>query len=60
MTHDSPERLTVAQWAEWARICKRDGLDHLIVICLNNAAIRASESDRTVAEMLLEGEPWTP
>jgi hypothetical protein len=53
MTHDSPDRLTVKQWKEWADICKRDGLDHLILICLNNAACQAAESDRTVAEMLL-------
>ena len=54
MTHASPERLTVAQWAEWARICERDGRDDLVLICLNEAAMRASENDRTIAEMLEE------
>ena len=59
-THDSPTRLTVAQWREWAEICRRDGRDDLVLICLNEAAMRASEDGRTLAEMLLDGgEPWT-
>ena len=55
MTHDSPTRLTVAQWIEEAAICKRDGRDDLVMLCLNEAACQAAESTQTVAEMLLEG-----
>lgn len=59
-THDSPERLTPAQWVEQARLCARDGRDDLVLVCLNNAACIAAESDRTVAQMLERSEPWTP
>jgi hypothetical protein len=57
MTHDSPKRLTPAEWAEWARICRRDGRDDLVLICLNNAAVVAAESGATLAEMLEASEP---
>jgi hypothetical protein len=60
-THDSPTRLTVAQWAEEARLSRACGRDDLVLICLNEAAIRAAEGDKTLAEMLTEGaEQWTP
>lgn len=52
MTHDSPARLTPAQWVEQARLCERDGRDDLVLLCLNTAAVIAAEGDVTLAEML--------
>ena len=56
MTHDSPERLTPAQWAEWADVCRRDGRDDLARICLDNAACAAAEGEKTIAEMLMRSD----
>ncbi len=53
-THDSPTRLTVAERREQARLCQVDGRDDLVLVCLNNAASIAAESDRPLHE-LLEG-----
>jgi hypothetical protein len=55
-THDSPTRLTAAQWIEEARLCKRDGRPDLVPFCLNQAAALAAEDERTIAEMLLNEE----
>ncbi len=51
-THNSPERLTAADWVEQARLCKRDGRDDLVPMCLDYAAAVAAESDQPLAEML--------
>lgn len=60
-THDSPTRYSVADWAEQARLSRACGRDDLVLICLNEAAIRAAEGDKTLAEMLLNEEAtWTP
>jgi hypothetical protein len=57
MAHDSPTRLTAADWVAWARECKAVGRDDLILTCLNHAAALASEEGgRTLAEMLEEGD----
>lgn len=53
-THDSPTRMSVADWREQARIYETEmpWAPHLMLVCLNNAAIAASEEGRTLAEML--------
>ena len=52
MTHDSPTRLTAAEWITQAELCRRDGRDDLVPMCLDFAAAVAAESVHTLAEML--------
>ncbi len=56
-THDSPTRMTPAQWREQARkyALELPGRHDLVLICLNNAVLREAEGDRSLAEMLTEG-----
>lgn len=56
-THNSPTRMTPAQWREQARKYAAELPDRhdLVLICLNQASIRAAEGDRSLAEMLTEG-----
>lgn len=53
-THDSPTRMSVADWREQARLYETEmpTRPDLVLFCLNQAAIRAAEGDRTLAEML--------
>lgn len=58
-THDSPERLTPAQWREQARLAARDQRPDLVPYCLEQAAAIEAEGDRTPAEMLMSSEGAT-
>lgn len=56
-THDSPTRLTPAQWREQATkyALELPNRYDLVLFCLNQAVLREAEGERTIAQMLTEG-----
>lgn len=57
-THDSPARYSAEDWIRQAQMAKRDKRDDLVPFCLNQAAVRAAEGEKSIAEML-ETVTWT-
>lgn len=53
MTPTKSREQRIADWAQHARESSAAGNDHLVLTCLNTAAVLAAEGERTIAEMLL-------
>ena len=55
MTPTKSREERIAEWARHARESSRAGNDHLVLTCLNTAAVLAAEGEKTIAEILTEG-----
>lgn len=53
MTPSKSREQRIADWAQHARESREAGNHHLVLVCLNTAAVLAAEGEKTLAEILL-------
>lgn len=58
MTPTKSREERIADWARHAREAREAGNHHLVLACLNTAAVLAAEGEKPLHE-ILEGVTWT-